>query len=121
MREVRAATVDLSPSLVEWLSLIRYQVLTAEEQSRQPAPSSVLAINTIQDAVEAILSLTLQHRGGVVRNKPDFLQLFDAVMDSLGKPDTLVAFRPSLVAMNTIADTVGGRPLGPPPVSEPAG
>lgn len=92
---------QLSPSLVEWLSLIRYQVIAAEDQIRQPAPINALAINIAQDAVESVLSLVVQHRGGDVKSRPDFLQLFDAAMQRIGSPDELVAFRPSLAAMNT--------------------
>ena len=97
---------------VEWLILIRYQTLTAEEQARLGRPLSALAINPVQDAAESILSLILQTRGGTVANKPDFLQMFDAVA-ALDTSGTLKGFRPAMQALN--AARVGFKHHGNPP------
>jgi len=90
---------ELPASTVEWLSLIRYEALVAEEQSRLGRPLSSLAINTVQDAVESILSLAVQTLGGNVASRPDFLQLFDAA-SSLDTSNSLSPFRAALQAMN---------------------
>lgn len=107
-----AGLEDLSESTVEWLSLVRYQALTAEEQARLGRPLSALAINTMQDAVESVLALISQERGGNVPNKADFIQLFDGVaaMDPSG---ALKASRPALLALNTAR--VGFKHHGNPP------
>lgn len=107
-----AGLEDLSEATVEWLSLVRYQTLTAEEQARLGRPLSALAINTVQDAVESVLALILQTRGGNVPNKADFIQMFDAVaaMDPSG---TLKASRQALLALNTAR--VGFKHHGNPP------
>ncbi|WP_368843900.1 hypothetical protein [Kocuria sp. CPCC 204721] len=89
-----------SESTIEWASLIRYQLLVAQEQSTQPAPLSVLAINTMQDATESALSLVVQEKGGDMKARPDFMQLFDAAITHGVDESGLRAFRPAIQAMN---------------------
>lgn len=107
-----AGLEDLSESTVEWLSLVRYQTLTAEEQARLGRPLSALAINTMQDAVESVLALIVQVRGGDVPSKSDFIKLFDAVAD-MDPSGALKASRPALLALNTAR--VGFKHHGNPP------
>jgi len=92
---------ELPESTVEWLSLIRYQLSVAREQSRLGRPMSALAINAMQDAVESALSLVVQSRGGNLSNRPDFLQLFDAAIVNGADAERLNAFRPAMNALNT--------------------
>src|SRR6185503_6392474 len=91
---------SMSPSEVEWLSLLRYQLSTAVEQSRLLPPLNVLAINTLQDSVEGLLSLAGEHLRVDIRKKVDFIQLFDAVVASVNDPSILTGFRKSMEAMN---------------------
>jgi hypothetical protein len=63
---------QLSAPETEWLSLIRYQLLMAIEQSRAPSPLNGLAINTLQDCVEAMLSLVAQSIGANLKSRTDF-------------------------------------------------
>lgn len=91
---------QLSVGTIEWLSLIRYQLMVAAEQARLAKPLSSLAINTIQDAVESALALVVQDKGGDVRNRPDFMQLFDAVTIHGRDSKILSSFRPAMQAMN---------------------
>lgn len=107
-----ANLADLSESTVEWLSLIRYQTMTAEEQARLGRPLSALAINTIQDAVESVLALIVQDRGANLPNRAEFIQQFDSVaaMDGTG---VLKGFRPAMLALNTAR--VGFKHHGNPP------
>lgn len=83
---------------VEWLSLIRYQATVAVEQSRQPMPLAMLSINGLHDAVEAMLGLVAEHRQIAVRNKSDFVQLFDAVAAAIAP--SLDPHRARLNALN---------------------
>jgi hypothetical protein len=69
----------LSAPQMRWLSLINYQAQEAAEQSRRAAPLSTLAINGLQDAVEAMLSLIAEHNNIAVGKRPDFDKLFDEV------------------------------------------
>jgi hypothetical protein len=69
----------LSKPHTEWLTLIRYQTRQADDQSRQPPPLATLAINGLQDAVEAMLSLVCEHHSIAYRNT-EFLVVFDAVI-----------------------------------------
>lgn len=92
---------ELPEPTVEWLSLIRYQLLVAGEQSRLGRPMSALSINAMQDAVESALSLVVQSRGGNLSNRPDFLQLFDAAIGSAADVDRLKSFRPAMIALNS--------------------
>jgi hypothetical protein len=103
---------SLSTSTTEWLSLIRYQLITATEQSRLARPLSSLAMSTMQDAVESALVLVIQEKGGEVKSKPDFAQLFDAAIIH-GDADNLKVFRHAMLAMNTARVTFKhhGNPL----------
>lgn len=85
---------------VERLSLIRYQMLIARQQSNQPAPLNSLALNMMQDAVESMLSLAAEHEHVAVPNRADFLQLFDAVSKAVSAEEPLSGFRPGAAAMN---------------------
>lgn len=84
----------------ERLSLIRYQVLVAEQQASQPVPLSSLALNTMQDAVESILSLVAEREHVAVANRSDFLQLFDAVAAAVGGEPRISGHRQGAAAMN---------------------
>lgn len=92
---------ELPESTVEWLSLIRYQLLVAREQSRLGRPMSAISINAMQDAVESVLSLVVQARGGPLSNRPDFLQLFDAAVSHAADVARVQAYRPAMNALNT--------------------
>ena len=70
--------MTLSPSHTRWIALIRYQMNIAIEQSRQAAPLSVLAINGLQDSVEAMLGLVIEHRQLAPKNEA-FIAMFEAV------------------------------------------
>lgn len=89
--------MTLFPQHTRWIALIRYQTTTALEQSRQPPPMSMLAINGLQDAVEALLGLVVEHRQLTVKGK-DFAQLFDAVRDAL---PAISHHRTGMIALNT--------------------
>ncbi|MGH3719643.1 MAG: hypothetical protein ACRDRI_12565 [Pseudonocardiaceae bacterium] len=88
--------MTLSAPHVRWLSLIRYQVMAAVEQSRQPMPLAMLAINGLHDAVEAMLGLVAEHRSVAVKGR-DFVQLLDTV---LGDVSAVGHHRTSLIALN---------------------
>jgi hypothetical protein len=87
----------LSPAHTSWIALIRYQATTAVEQSRQPTPLSTLAINGVQDAVEALLGLVIEHRKISVKGK-DFMQYFDAVAGSV---PAIASHRNAMVSLNS--------------------
>jgi hypothetical protein len=89
--------VTLSPSHTRWIALIRYQANTAVEQSRQPVPLSMLAINGLHDAVEALLGLVAEHRELTVKGK-DFDKLFDAVRDDV---PAVAHHRTAMIALNS--------------------
>ena len=93
--------VPLSEQQVEWLALVRYQLLLAQQQLDLPAPANSVALNTIQDAVESLLNLVAQSIGAPLKSKADFSQVFDGVMATLSSPDSLVAFRPSIISLNS--------------------
>lgn len=92
---------DLRQSEAEWLSLLRYQLSVALEQARMPAPLNALAINTLQDSVEGLLALAADHLRASVKNRADFLQLFDAVVAETDAGDNLAGFRQAVASMNT--------------------
>ncbi|HET6910694.1 MAG TPA: hypothetical protein VFH54_15290, partial [Mycobacteriales bacterium] len=91
---------DLPESTVEWLSLVRYQMMMAAQQASLGRPLYAFALNSAQDAVESALSLVIQAVGGDVKARPDFLQSFDEAIKHGDDPDALKVFRPSLNAMN---------------------
>lgn len=84
----------------ERLSLVRYQLLVSEQQAAQPAPLNSLALGSMQDAVESMLGLIVEHSHITVRNRSDFLQLLDAVAASVEGEPPIVGFRASAAAMN---------------------
>jgi hypothetical protein len=92
--------MPLSPHEVEWLSLTRYQALSAVELSRQPLPLGGMAINGLQDAVEAFLRLCVEHLQANVSNKTEFHQLFDAVDKHPSIDGALGGHRTGLLALN---------------------
>lgn len=86
----------------ERLALIRYQLAALSEAIAAPPPINALAINLMQDVVEATLGAAIDHvpaKG--LSSKPDFAQLFDAVNVALGAPAELEGLRPAAIAMNT--------------------
>jgi hypothetical protein len=88
--------MTLSPAHIRWIALIRYQATTAIEQSRQPVPLSMLAINGLHDAVEALLGLVAEHRHINVKGK-DFAQLFNAVQAEV---PAIGSHRTAMLALN---------------------
>jgi hypothetical protein len=94
--------MPLSPHEAEWLSLIRYQALTAVELSRQPPPLGATAINGLQDAIEAFLRLCVEHLQANVSTKSEFHfhQVFDAVDKHSSVNGALGGHRLGLLALN---------------------
>lgn len=86
-----------TPPQSQWLAVIRYQLLAAIEQSLQPGPLATLAINGLQDAVEAMLGLAIEHRSLVTKGKDSFTQQLDLVLADV--PD-LSAHRSRMLALN---------------------
>lgn len=84
----------------ERLSVIKYQLDVAREQSKSPAPLNSFSMNTMQDATESLLSLVADHVRAPLGKKQDFISIFDAVMEKIGESD-LTGFRASMLAMNT--------------------
>ena len=84
----------------ERLSLVRYQLMVAGQQSAQMAPLSSLALGSMQDAVESMLSLVVEHEHVVISNRNDFLQLFDAVAATVAGDPPISGYRPGAAAMN---------------------
>lgn len=78
-----------------WLGLIRYQLMIAEEQSRQPSP-----LNSMQDAVESMLSLLAEHLNVTLRSRTDFIQLFDSVAGAVETRVDISGYRQGTLAMN---------------------
>jgi hypothetical protein len=93
--------MSLSPHEAEWLSLIRYQALSAVEQSRQPPPLGGTAINGLQDAIEAFLRLCVEHLQANISNKSEFHQVFDAVDKYPSVNGAFGGHRAGLLALNT--------------------
>ena len=89
--------MTLSPAQTRWIALIRYQTSAAIEQSQQPMPLAMLAINGLQDAVEALLGLVVEHRKLTVKGK-DFSQLFDAVGADV---PAITNHRTAVIALNS--------------------
>ncbi len=98
-----SAADHASPSQpeAEWLSLIRYQLDVGLEQVRSPAPLNALAINTLQDSVEAMICLVGEHLNAPLKNKADFAQIFDAVAATMTDPSNLMGHCAAMVALNT--------------------
>ncbi|KAA9108050.1 hypothetical protein [Microbacterium rhizomatis] len=90
---------SLTEAEAERLSLIRYQLLSAQEALSAPPPISSLSINVMQDVVESTLSAAGDHIRAEVRNR-DFDKLFDAVVSKLGNPAELVGLRAPAIALN---------------------
>lgn len=93
-------TENLAPHQAEWLSLIGYQLRTARAQADQAAPLNALAISSLHDAVESLLSLSAESLGANVKNRADFIQLFDAVGDALTRPASVAGHRSAMNALN---------------------
>jgi len=91
---------ELQPFEAERLSLIRYQLLLAEQQSVQPSPLNSIALGTMQDAVESMLSLVIEKRLLQTKNMLEFIQMFDAVSSSFSEESQIPGFRSSMFAMN---------------------
>lgn len=89
--------MTLSPSHTRWIALIRYQADTAVEQSKQPVPLAMLAINGMHDAVEALLGLVVEHHKRTLKGK-DFPQLFDAVASAV---PAVTHYRTAMIALNS--------------------
>lgn len=84
----------------ERLSLIRYQLIAVGEAASAPPPLNTLAINVMQDVVEATLAAVGDHIRASVPARADFDKLFDAVVAKLGAPDELFGLRSSAIALN---------------------
>lgn len=84
----------------ERLSLIRYQLMIAEQQAQQPSPLSSLALGTMQDAVESMLSLVVEREHITTAKRNDFLQLLDSVAGWVQGTPPISGFRPAAAAMN---------------------
>jgi hypothetical protein len=108
-------TTPLTPHLIEWLSLIRYQVTSAAELSRQPPPLGSMAINGFQDAVEAFLRLCTEHLHVRVA-KQDFAHLFDSVDQDAMTAGRIGGHRAALLALNSAR--VGFKHHGNPPSAQ---
>lgn len=89
----------LSETEAERLSLIRYQLLSAQEALAAPPPINSLAINVMQDVVESALATAGERVRADVKAR-DFDKLFDAVVNKLGSPDELVGLRAAAIALN---------------------
>jgi hypothetical protein len=94
------APTGLRREEAEWLSLVRYQMMVARQQAQQPAPLNSLALNLMQDAVESMIGLVAEHLLVPVKNKSDFIQIFDAVAAEVKSEPPMSGFRQSAVAMN---------------------
>lgn len=96
--------MELPPGLqhheAQRLSLVRYQLMVAEQQARQPAPLNSLALGSMQDAVESMLGLVVEREHVTTSNRSDFLQLFDAVASHVPGDPPISGFRPGVSAMN---------------------
>ncbi|GAB3124774.1 hypothetical protein GCM10027056_18950 [Glaciibacter psychrotolerans] len=84
----------------ERLSLIRYQLMVAGQQVQQPAPLNSLALGSMQDAVESMFGLVVEHLHIATPNRNDFLQLFDAVAGRVEGEPAIVGYRSGIAAMN---------------------
>lgn len=91
---------ELQPHEAERLSLVRYQLMVAEQQARQPAPLSSLSLGNMQDAVESILGMVVEREHITISNRNDFLQLFDAVARTVDGDPSIAGFRPGVATMN---------------------
>lgn len=89
----------LSPDEMRWLVLIRYQVISAAEQSGQPSPLSALSLGWIHDAVEGFMSLVIQSKKLSTPKRPEFLQLFDSVATA-DTDGNLAGHRASIESLN---------------------
>lgn len=84
----------------ERLSLVRYQLMVADGQAKQPSPLNSLALGSMQDAVESMLGLIVERERVAVSNRNDFLQMFDAVAKKIEGDPPISGFRPGAAAMN---------------------
>lgn len=90
---------ELSESETERLSLIRYQLVSCQSSVTAPTPINNLAINTMQDVVEATLAIVGEHNRAQIKGK-DFSALFDGTIKSLDNPSEIEGFRSSAIALN---------------------
>jgi hypothetical protein len=75
--------VNLDPVHVQWLSMVRYQTDLAVEQSHQPVPLAMIAVNGLHDAAEMLGLVTeVQHLPPPTR-KSGFLDLYKVVRDGV--------------------------------------
>jgi hypothetical protein len=92
---------ELGRTITDRLSLIRYQLAAAAEVSRQPAPIGGIAINGLQDAVEAFLRVCVDNLHVDVPSKSDFVKVFDAVNEHQAISGAFAGYRSRLDALNT--------------------
>ncbi len=90
---------ELSESEAERLSLIRYQLISCQSSIAAPTPINNLAINTMQDVVEATLAIVGEHNRAQIKGK-DFSALFDGTTKSLNNPSEIEGLRSSAIALN---------------------
>jgi hypothetical protein len=63
-------------------------------------PLNALAINTVHDGVEGLLSLAGDHLRADIKKHADFAQIFDPVMSRLEDSSELIGFRRAMLSMN---------------------
>lgn len=90
---------ELSEPEAERLSLIRYQLISCQSSVTAPTPINNLAINTMQDVVEATLAIVGEHNRAQIKGK-DFSALFDGTTKSLDNPSEIEGLRSSAIALN---------------------
>lgn len=88
----------ITPHQAQWLSLIRYQMAVAREQSDHPAPLSSLALSSMQDAAESTVRLCAEAAGVPLAAREDFDAQVSKVVAA--GPAELGAFTNGLRAMN---------------------
>lgn len=84
----------------QWLSMIRYQLMNARQESNAPAPLSSMALNTMQDAVESMLRLTGEALGVDFAAREEFDKMLAKVVVKLGAKSDLLGYSSSLKSMN---------------------
>ena len=94
----------LDAGAAERLALVRYQLRQARRQLDATYPLTSLGINFIQDALESLMSVVVDHRQLSISKKTqaEFMGLFDAVEKSVDAhaPGTLSGFRRQLNSLN---------------------
>ncbi|WP_341977771.1 hypothetical protein [Microbacterium sp. LWO13-1.2] len=90
----------VTQSEAERLSLIRYQLIGIGDALTAPPPVNTLAINLMQDVVEATFAAVGDRVRASVPARADFDKLFDAVAAKVGGQDEIVGLRAAAMALN---------------------